>query len=82
LLTFSKGGAPIKKIVSVSKFLKDIVNFSLSGSNVRCNLSIPVDLWWAEIDEGQMNQVITNLMINADQAMPEGGVIQVLAKDI
>ncbi len=76
LLTFSKGGAPVKKTASIEQILTDSVSFVLRGSNVRCELVIPDNLWPVEVDEGQMNQVINNLIINADQAMPEGGTIR------
>jgi len=82
LLTFSKGGAPIKKTVLIQELIKDSVNFTLSGSNVRCKFSIPDDLWQVEIDEGQISQVINNLVVNAEQAMPEGGIIEVKAENI
>jgi PAS domain S-box-containing protein len=82
LLTFAKGGAPVKKVAAISGLIKDTVYFALRGSNVRGELSIPDDLWLAEIDEGQINQVINNLVINADQAMPEGGIIKVSAENI
>ncbi len=82
LLVFSKGGAPIKKLTSISELIIDTVTFVLRGSNVRCEFSIPEDLWPVEIDEGQMSQVISNLVINADQAMPKGGIIQVRAENI
>ena len=87
LLTFSKGGAPIKKTTSIANLIVNSVNFALRGSNVRCGFSIPDNTWTVEVDEGQMIQVINNLIINADQAMPDGGLIQVqlentkLAKD-
>ena len=82
LLTFSKGGAPVKKTVSMSDLIKDSALFAIRGSNVRCDVHVPVDLWPAAIDEGQISQVIHNLVINADQAMPEGGVITVSAKNV
>ncbi|MFQ6062657.1 MAG: PAS domain S-box protein [Methanosarcinales archaeon] len=82
LLTFSKGGAPIKKSASISELLKDTAKFALSGSNVKCEFSIPDDLWSVEIDAGQISQVINNLIINADQAMPEGGIIKVGAENV
>lgn len=75
LLTFSKGGEPVKKDFSVSALLRDSVGFTLSGSNVRCEYLIPEDLWPVNADEGQINQVISNLVINAMQAMPGGGLI-------
>lgn len=79
LLTFSKGGAPVKKTSSIPDLLRDSIWFALSGSNVRCDLSIPGDLWSVEVDEGQISQVIHNLIINANEAMPHGGVIKVYA---
>ncbi|NIA08594.1 MAG: PAS domain S-box protein [Nitrospiraceae bacterium] len=82
LLTFSKGGMPIKKITSIKRTLRDSVNFALSGSNVRCEYSISDDLWSVEIDEGQINQVINNIVMNAQQAMPKGGIIHVQAENV
>ncbi|MBW2308378.1 MAG: PAS domain S-box protein, partial [Deltaproteobacteria bacterium] len=81
LLTFSKGGAPIKMTTSIDKLLKDSAGFALRGSNVRCEFSIPPDLWQVEVDESQINQVVNNLIINADQAMAEGGIIKVRAEN-
>jgi PAS domain S-box-containing protein len=82
LLTFSKGGAPLKKAVSIADVLRDSARFALRGSNVRCEFSIPDDLWPVEIDEGQISQVIHNLIINAYQAMPDGGKITVCAENV
>jgi len=82
LLTFSRGGEPIKKTAFISKLLEDTVAFVLSGSNVRCEFSISGDLWPVEVDEGQISQVINNLIINADHAMPGGGIIKVNAENI
>lgn len=82
LLTFSKGGEPLKTISSVSRLIKDSVNFALSGSKSRCDDSIPDDLWPVSADEGQINQVFNNLIINADQAMPEGGIIQITCENV
>jgi len=79
LLTFSKGGAPVKKVTRIADTLKDSAWFAVRGSNVRCDLTVDHDLWLAEIDEGQISQVIHNLIINAYQSMPEGGVIRVSA---
>jgi len=81
LLTFAKGGVPIKKTTSLVELIKDSANFALSGSNVRCEFYIPDDLWRVEIDEGQISQVISNLVINADEAMPEGGVSNIRAQN-
>jgi PAS domain S-box-containing protein len=82
LLTFSKGGAPIKKTAYIADLIKDSAGFALRGSNVRCEFSLPDDLWPVEIDEGQISQVINNLIINADHAMPEGGTIKVNAENM
>lgn len=81
LLTFSKGGAPIKKLAAISDLIRDSADFGARGSNVQCEFSLPDDLWNAEIDEGQISQVINNLVINAVQAMPEGGTIQIRARN-
>ncbi|MDO9549140.1 MAG: PAS domain S-box protein [Candidatus Marinimicrobia bacterium] len=82
LLTFSKGGAPVREASSVAEFLKESAAFALSGSNVKCIFSIPDDIWAVEIDKGQINQVFNNLVMNADQAMPEGGIIEINAENI
>ncbi|MGA1874784.1 MAG: response regulator [bacterium] len=82
LLTFAKGGAPIKKPASIPELLEDTVSFALRGSQVRAEFRIADDLWPVEIDEGQISQVISNLVINANQAMPKGGVIRICAENI
>jgi PAS domain S-box-containing protein len=82
LLTFSKGGVPVKKIASMSKLLSDSSRFALSGSSVTCEYSMPEDLWAVEMDEGQVGQVIHNLVINADQASPAGGTIRIGAENV
>jgi signal transduction histidine kinase/CheY-like chemotaxis protein len=82
LLTFSKGGAPIKTSASITDLIKDSAIFMLRGSNVKCEFSLPDGLWPVEIDEGQMSQVIYNLIINADQAMPGGGNIEISAINV
>lgn len=77
LLTFARGGAPIKKPSSIRELIMDNIHFALHGSNVRCQFFMPNDLWPVNIDEGQISQVLHNLIINAVQAMPGGGVISV-----
>ena len=77
LLTFARGGAPVRETASLSEVIKESTDFALRGSGVRCDLTIPEDLWPVEIDLGQINQVMNNLIINAKQAMPDGGVIQI-----
>lgn len=76
LLTFATGGAPVKRIASVAEIIKESAGFTLSGTNIKCEYAIPDDLWPAEIDGGQISQVINNIVINARQAMPEGGTLR------
>ena len=82
LLTFSQGGSPVKKTASIVELIKDSANFSLRGSNVRHEYFFQDDLYPVEVDEGQLNQVLNNLLINADHAMPEGGTIMLRAENI
>src|SRR5581483_7902301 len=77
LLTFAKGGAPIKKTASVGQLINETVSFSLRGSNIRSDFTLPDNLWPVEIDAGQISQVVNNLTINAEQAMPAGGTLRV-----
>lgn len=79
LLTFAKGGEPVKKRVNLEDVIKNSATFSLRGSNVRCDFDIPDDVLPVEVDEGQIGQVINNLVLNADHSMPEGGIIQIRA---
>ena len=82
LLTFSKGGQPIRELMSIAGLIRETAKLSLSGSRARCEFSLAPDLWPVEIDRGQINQVINNLIINADQAMPRGGSIRVSAANV
>jgi len=82
LLTFAKGGTPIKEIASIKAILKGSSSFVLHGSKSGCEFSIAENLWPAEVDVGQISQVINNIVINANQAMPEGGIIQVAAENL
>ncbi len=82
LLTFAKGGAPIKQTASIGLLVRDTVTFHLRGSRVACEFHIPDDLWRAEVDAGQLSQVVQNLTINADQAMPAGGTLRVTCSNI
>jgi two-component system cell cycle sensor histidine kinase/response regulator CckA len=77
LLTFARGGAPIKKAASIAKIIEDTVSFSLRGSRSRSELNVEPNLWSAEFDPGQISQVIGNLVVNADQAMIDGGTLRV-----
>jgi len=82
LLTFAKGGDPLIEIVGVKQIIEDSVKLSLSGSNILTNLQLPDDLWQVYADKGQLSQVMTNLIINADQAMPDSGTLTIKAKNI
>ncbi len=77
LLTFSKGGAPVKKTISAAEMIRDSVALSCAGRKSLCDVSIADNLWHIDADEGQMHQAINNLIINADHAMPEGGKISI-----
>ena len=81
LLTFSKGGAPVRKPVDIGEIIKDASSFALRGSNVRCEFDIPEDFSTVEVDVGQMSQVMNNLVINADQAMPQGGILRITGEN-
>ena len=82
LLTFSKGGAPIRKANSLSPFIKETAQFALSGSSVLVSFDIPKDLWHCNFDKNQIAQVIDNIVINAKEAMSVGGTLIVTARNI
>jgi PAS domain S-box-containing protein len=82
LLTFGKGGAPIVRTTSVAQLLAASVDLARAGSQVRFNLAVPDDLWPAEIDAGQISQVFHNLLLNARQAVPESGIVEVRAENV
>ncbi len=81
LLTFSKGGAPIKKHANLEELVRDSAEFVLSGSNVDYVLEVDSDLRDVEVDAGQISQVIQNMIINANHAMPNGGTIRIKLKN-
>ncbi len=81
LLTFSTGGSPVKKTVHLGDLLESTARFALRGSEVRCSFSLDPELWPVNIDDGQVSQVVSNLVLNAVQAMPSGGEIGVSAKN-
>jgi two-component system cell cycle sensor histidine kinase/response regulator CckA len=81
LLTFSKGGAPLKKVVSLGDLLEHSAEFALYGSNLRTDFDITVDLWKAEVDAGQIEQVVNALILNAREAMPQGGTVRIRARN-
>jgi PAS domain S-box-containing protein len=82
LLTFAKGGEPFKQVTSIGRLLKETVQLSLSGSNISAEFILDENLYDLEIDEGQMKQVISNIVINAKEAMPKGGRITVTARNL
>jgi CheY-like chemotaxis protein len=82
LLTFSKGGAPVKRTTVVSELIKESAGFALRGSRVRHEFSFAEDLWMIDVDEGQISQVIHNLVINADHAMPAGGIVAIRCENV
>jgi PAS domain S-box-containing protein len=82
LLTFSKGGVPLKKTLPVSRVLTDSASLAVRGSNVTCTFNIAPDLWAVHADQGQLVQVFNNLLINAQEAMPHGGVVDIAAENV
>jgi PAS domain S-box-containing protein len=82
LLTFAKGGAPVKKLASIKNVIEDAAIFAMRGSNCKLDFSFSEDLDPVEIDQGQIGQVIGNLVINSSHAMPKGGTIHIRAKNI
>jgi PAS domain S-box-containing protein len=82
LLTFAKGGIPIKTTDTLFPFIQETVQFALSGSSVSSSFDIEENLWLCKFDRNQIGQVIDNLTINAQQAMPDGGIIELSAHNI
>ena len=81
LKTFAKGSSMRREKTSLNKFLEDSVKFALTGSNITCKSKLTDDVI-IDIDKGQISQVINNLIINAKQAMPNGGEIEILTEMI
>ncbi|SHJ90537.1 PAS domain S-box-containing protein [Malonomonas rubra DSM 5091] len=79
LLTFAKGGEPIRESASLAEVVIDSADFVLRGDKVACHYHFPDDLMLVDIDKGQISQVVQNIILNAGQAMPGGGVIEVIA---
>lgn len=82
LLTFSKGGLPVKKTVSIKEMIKYKYRYVLADDNIKCNYEIPDNLWLCDIDEDQVRQAIDNIIINARQALPEDGIVTLKAENI
>jgi PAS domain S-box-containing protein len=82
LLTFSKGGKPVKKVVDLRQVIENSVKFALSGSRVSYDLSFRDDRCMVEADEGQIGQVVQNIVMNAEQSMPLGGRIEIAVRNV
>ena len=82
LLTFSKGGNPVKSATSLPELITESAGFVLHGSRVRCRYIFPEDLWQVDADSGQLGQVIQNIVLNARHAMPEGGNITITCANV
>jgi len=82
LLTFAKGGVPIRRVMSLSGLIVDAVDLARSGAAASIGVDIAPDLWSAEVDAGQIGQVLHNILLNAKQAMSEGGIIEVRAENV
>jgi PAS domain S-box-containing protein len=81
LLMFSKGSAPVKKVVDVEGLIREAAALSLAGKNVKAKVSVADDLYSCECDPTQIGRVLSNLIVNAHQAMPDGGTVHVAAEN-
>jgi signal transduction histidine kinase/ActR/RegA family two-component response regulator len=82
LLTFAKGGDPVRRVVSVAKLITDAVQLARTGSPVSIEVEIDKGLWCAEVDPGQIGQVLHNILLNAVQVMPAGGAVELRAENV
>ncbi len=82
LLTFARGGEPFRQITSITKLLRDTVQLTLAGSNISVDFFLDENLYPLEIDEGQIKQAISNIVINAKEVMPKGGHLTVNAHNV
>ncbi len=82
LLTFAKGGDPVREVCDIGLLVEETVHFDLAGSKVRLHISYPPDLWPADVDKGQIQQAVSNLAINAMQAMPTGGQLLITLQNV
>ncbi len=81
LLTFAKGGDPVRSAVPLPEVVQEAAEFALHGSKVKCEFALEANAWPADADKGQIGQVVQNLVINAVQAMPEGGIIRIAMRN-
>jgi two-component system cell cycle sensor histidine kinase/response regulator CckA len=82
LLTFSKGGTPVKKTLDLHPVIDNSARFALSGSRCDYRFTYDRDLWPVEADDGQIGQVIQNIVLNANESMPDGGMVEISAKNV
>ena len=82
LLTFSRGGAPVSRACSLPKLVQDAASLAAAGSNVRCRFAFPKGMQAVHVDPGQFGQVIHNIVLNAVQAMPHGGNIDISGEEV
>jgi PAS domain S-box-containing protein len=82
LLTFSTGGSPVRRVTSVARLVLDAVELARAGSDVGISADIAPDLRSAEVDPAQFQQVLQSILLNARQAMPTGGIIEVTAANV
>ena len=81
LITFSKGGSPNKEIAAVDRLVRSATDFTLSGSNIKCNYNFPPDIRLIDVDQSQIGQALHNVIMNARETMREGGTINVTASN-
>ena len=81
LLTFARGGEPVKKALCTAALICEAASLFLSGGNCKAELQLPDDLWCLHADAGQMHQALNNLILNAVQSMPGGGMLSIGASN-
>jgi len=81
LLTFANGGVPVKRATTISDLIREATGSTLHGTRVKFFYSLPENLWPADVDKGQISQVVQNLIVNADHAMPKGGTITISSEN-
>jgi PAS domain S-box-containing protein len=82
LLTFSKGGQPVRESVSMEQIARDTAHIVLRGTNVTCGYSFPGGLWPVDADQGQLSQALNNIILNSTQSMPDGGSVKISSENI
>jgi len=82
LLTFARGGAPVKKVTALYDLIQDAGELTVAGSRCGCTYRFPEDLFKVSVDEAQIRQVVHNLILNARESMPDGGTIEVAAENM